>query len=329
MRLGFQYENGKCVFTSEWDKFAQRTYLVNYGEIAHGDIRLIDTKMIPNHDILLAGFPCQSFSQAGLKKGFSDTRGTLFFEIQRILVDKKPKAFLLENVKQLKGHDKGRTLATIISILRGESTNLPGEIELSDAVKKTLSIPLNYEVHMQVLSSRDFGLPQHRERVFIVGFDKNQVSKKSRLCFEFPKPSGVETRVGQILKEHSEDELDVLTLSDRLWNGHKLRRKKHAAKGNGFGCNVVTADDNYTMTMSARYYKDGAEILVDQSGIGRNPRKLSPREAAFLQGFPSRFDVSAVSPSQMYKQCGNAVSVNVIKAIAKNMVGVLKMDTSR
>lgn len=324
MRLGFQSQQGRCVFTSEWDKFAQKTYLMNYGEIAHGDIRDICSRQVPDHDILLAGFPCQAFSQAGLKKGFYDTRGTLFFEVQRILVEKRPKAFLLENVKQLKGHDKGRTLKTIIDTLKGEVPTLPEDVILSDEVKKTLAIPLNYDVHMKVLSSRDFGLPQHRERIFIVGFDKDQTSVEARSSFLFPKPTAKKTRISDILVPMEEGELAKLRLSDKLWAGHQLRREKHAAKGNGFGCNVFTPEQAYTVTLSARYYKDGAEILIDQSHLGKNPRKLSPREAAYLQGFPKQFIVDAVSSAQFYKQCGNAVSVNVIKEIARNMKTVIQ-----
>lgn len=324
MRLGFQSQGGVCVFTSEWDKFAQKTYLANYGEVAHGDIRSIKAKDIPEHDVLLAGFPCQAFSQAGLQKGFYDTRGTLFFEVQRVLVEKRPKAFLLENVKQLKGHDKGRTLNTILSILQGEAPSLPDDIVLSDETKSALSVPLNYDVRMKVLSSRDYGLPQHRERVFIVGFDKDQVSEASREKFKFPQPSGIKTALSDILEDITDAERAKLTLSDKLWQGHQLRRKKHAQKGNGFGCNVFQPDAPYTVTISARYYKDGAEILIDQSHLNMNPRKLSTREALSLQGFSSAFVSSAVSDVQMYKQSGNAVSVNVIQAIASEMMKVLE-----
>lgn len=297
IRRGFeQASEGEvdCVFTSEWDKFAAQTYRVNYPEeIVHGDITLIDENDIPDHDILLAGFPCQPFSQAGLQKGFDDTRGTLFFDIERILRAKKPKAILLENVKRLKTHDKGRTLKIIIEHLK--------EIGYTN---------LQYEV----LRAADFGLPQNRERIFIVGFLDDSVS------FEFPTPTKEPTSVGQIL-EVSVDE--KYTISDKLWAGHRRRKQENKKNGKGFGYGLVTPDSDYTNTISARYYKDGSEILISQPN--QNPRKLTPREAARLQGFPDSFKIE-VSDVQAYKQFGNSVAVTVVEHIAKNMLQALGKD---
>ena len=180
-RLPFQRLGGECVFTSEWDKFAQRTYAANFGEIPNGDITKITAMDIPKHDILIGGFPCQAFSQAGLKQGFQDTRGTMFFEIQRILAERRPKAFLLENVKQLKGHEKGRTLETILSILRGTNeSQVDDGVPMSEDARHALSQKLNYWVDFRVLRAADFGAPQNRERVYIVGFDKDYYGKIGR-----------------------------------------------------------------------------------------------------------------------------------------------------
>ncbi|MCT4234962.1 DNA cytosine methyltransferase [Elizabethkingia anophelis] len=291
IRRGFEQASRKpvkCVFTSEWDKYAVETYKANYpGEEVHGDITLIDENNVPDHDILLAGFPCQPFSQAGLKKGFDDTRGTLFFDIERILLAKRPKAFLLENVKRLKTHDGGRTLDIIIKHLKAAG----------------------YEnVQYEVLRARDFGLPQNRERILIVGFLDENVK------FEFPKPSGVPTRVGDILEDNPDEKY---TISDRLWEGHQRRKKENKIKGKGFGFGIVDENSEYTNTISARYYKDGSEILISQKN--KNPRKLTPREAARLQGFPDTFKIVA-SDNQAYKQFGNSVPVNVMEAVAAEML---------
>lgn len=327
IRLPFQQLGGKCVFTSEWDKFAQKTYLANFGEMPNGDITKIRAADIADHDILLGGFPCQAFSQAGLKKGFSDTRGTMFFEIQRILVEKRPKAFLLENVKQLRGHDKGRTLKTIEAILRGEfEQDVPDDIPLSEEARHALSEKLNYWVDYRVLRAADFGSPQNRERVFIVGFDKNVFSEAEiNSLFEWPEPPKTQTKVGDILEDLSgiSEENDKFTISDRLWKGHKKRKAEHKEKGNGFGYSLFNEESEYTNTISARYYKDGSEILIDQSAIGKNPRKLTPRECARLQGFPEEFIVDAVSQGQIYKQFGNSVCVNVVAQVAESMVDFL------
>lgn len=295
IRLGFEQAFGdslECVFTSEIDKYAIQTYSANFGsENIYGDITKISEKDIPNHDILLAGFPCQPFSQAGLKKGFRDTRGTLFFDIERILIEKKPKAFLLENVKQLRSHDKGNTLKVILN-------------HLKDA---------GYKTYVEVLAAKDFGVPQNRERIYIVGFLDNNVN------FEFPKPLKIETKVGDILEENPDKKY---TISDKLWEGHQRRKEMHKSKGNGFGYGLVNENSSHTNTISARYYKDGSEILVEQKG--KNPRKLTPREAARLQGFPEEYNISAVSDNQLYKQFGNSVCVPVIEKIAEEIQNSLK-----
>lgn len=334
IRLPFQKLNGHCVFTSEWDKFAQKTYLTNFGEMPNGDITQISAKDIPDHDILLGGFPCQAFSQAGLKQGFSDTRGTMFFEIQRILTEKKPKAFLLENVKQLRGHDKGRTLQTILDILQGKHTQeLPNDIPISEETRHALSEKLNYWVDVRVLRAGDFGAPQNRERIFIVGFDKDHFKGVDfDSTFQWPTPPNTQTKVGDILQAQDELQQDCLeqnkdrfTISDKLWAGHQKRKEEHKTKGNGFGYSLFNAESEYTNTISARYYKDGSEILIDQSHLGKNPRKLTPRECANLQGFPENYIVDAVSQGQIYKQFGNSVCVKVIDAVALQIVETLKL----
>ena len=292
IRLGVEQAFGSvdCVFTSEIDKHAVTTYKANFKDgHVFGDIKQIDASDVPDHDILLAGFPCQPFSQAGLKKGFTDTRGTLFFDIERILLAKQPKAFLLENVKQLKSHDKGRTFQTIIDHL----TNA------------------GYKVFYEILKARDFGLPQNRERIYIVGFLDHSIN------FEFPKPTNLPTRVGDILDDIVDEKY---TISDKLWSGHKRRKELNKLNGKGFGYGLFSKDSAYTNTISARYYKDGSEILIEQEG--KNPRKLTPREAARLQGFPEDY-IIPVSDAQAYKQFGNSVCVPVVKAIAMQMRKVL------
>ena len=329
IRLPFQQLNGKCLFSSEWDKFAIKTYASNYGELPNGDITKIPTNQIPSHDILLAGFPCQAFSQAGLKRGFTDTRGTMFFEIQRILAAKQPKAFLLENVKQLKGHDKGKTLKTILEILRGENKqDLPQDYPVSDEVRKSMNKKLNYAVDFRVLRANNFGIPQKRERIYIVGFNRdyfknaNKLDKKIEEMFSYLEQKKSVTRLGDVLEENSKVE-EKYTISDRLLAGHIRRRKEHKIKGNGFGYSLFNTESPFCNTISARYYKDGSEILIDQSDINKNPRKLTPRECARIQGFPDEFNVSAVSDVQIYKQFGNSVSVPVIREIARNMVKII------
>ena len=291
IRIPFQEIGGKCVFTSEFDKFAVKTYTTNFGGQVYGDITKISSEQIPDFDILLGGFPCQPFSQAGLHKGFSDTRGTLFFEVERIIKDKRPKAFLLENVKQLVGHDHGNTFRVIIEHLKA----------------------LNYSVDYKVLAAKDFGVPQIRERIYIVGFDKEYFGLDEDFHFEFPEPPKTPTRVGDILEETVSDKY---TISDKLWAGHQHRKENNKAHGKGFGYSLFTADSPYTSTLSARYYKDGSEILIAQDG--KNPRKLTPRECARLQGFPEEY-IIPVSDARAYKQFGNSVAVPVIRAISRQM----------
>jgi DNA (cytosine-5)-methyltransferase 1 len=324
IRLPFQELGGHCVFSSEWDKFSKKTYAANFGDVPAGDITQIPSSNIPCHDVLLAGFPCQTFSQAGLKQGFNDTRGTMFFEIQRILAYHRPKAFLLENVKQLRGHDKGRTLNTITSILSGlEVPSIPKDIPMSEEARASLGAKLNYRVGFKVLKASNFGVPQNRERIYIVGFDRDQVSEAkerniSQELLDDLSTVTCKTRVGTILDENADID-PKYTISNRLYAGHKRRLAEHKAKGNGFGFSLFTADSAYTNTISARYYKDGSEILIDQSDIGKNPRKLTPNECRKLQGFPNGFNIDVVSDAQNYRQFGNSVSVPVIRAIAKKM----------
>lgn len=332
-RLPFQRLGGECVFTSEWDKFAQRTYAANFGDIPNGDITKIKAIDIPEHDILIGGFPCQAFSQAGLKQGFQDTRGTMFFEVQRILAERRPKAFLLENVKQLKGHEKGRTLETILSILRGTNESVVDDnVPMSEDARHALSQKLNYWVDFRVLRAADFGAPQNRERVFIVGFDKDHYGADADFdeLFDWPIPPKTPTRVGDILEDMRDisREDDRFTISDRLWAGHQKRKTQHAKKGNGFGYSLFNEESPYANTISARYYKDGSEILIDQSKLDKNPRKLTPRECARLQGFPEDFIVDAVSQGQIYKQFGNSVCINVVQAVATQIVNSMKTAKS-
>ncbi len=332
MRLAFQNQNCNCVFSSEIDKYSQKTYYSNFGEYPQGDINDFtpakDT--IPNHDILLAGFPCQAFSQAGLKKGFEDTRGTLFYEIQRILVAKRPRMFLLENVKQLRGNNGGKTLQTIMNVLRGLDQDIDPSIEMSKEARMALGKKLNYYCDFKILRSRDFGLPQNRERLYIVGFDKDFYKgkiKKTKLLedlndifslFKWPTPlKGVRTSVQQILEDNKAID-QKFTISQKLLDGHIRRKDEHKEKGNGFGFSQFSNTDSYTNTISARYYKDGSEILIKQKN--KRPRKLTPRECARLQGYPEDFIIDQVSDNQLYKQFGNSVSVPVVEEIAKSML---------
>ncbi len=293
-RLGFwQTGRTKAVFSSEIDKFAVKTYYANFGDMPFGDITKVDAQNIPDHDILVGGFPCQAFSQAGLKRGFEDTRGTLFFEIARILNEKHPKAFLLENVKNLTLHDHGKTFEVIMNTLD----------------------ELGYYVCPSLFKAKDFGVPQNRERIYIVGFDKKQVPNYKD--YTPPKPPCIETHVGDILEAYVDPKY---TISDELWHGHQRRKEDNRKNGKGFGYTLFSPESSYTNTISARYYKDGSEILIDQ-GIN-NPRKITPREAARLQGFPEEF-IIPVSDTQAYKQFGNSVAVPVINAIAKEIIKVL------
>jgi DNA (cytosine-5)-methyltransferase 1 len=324
IRIPFQELGGECVLTSEWDRFAQITYERNFSEKPQGDITKISAKSVPDHEVLLAGFPCQAFSLAGLKQGFSDTRGTMFFEIQRILAEKRPKAFLLENVKQLRGHDQGRTLKTILQILRGEETSaIPLDVPMSPEARKSMSVKLDYNVTFEVLKATDFGVPQSRERIYIVGFDRALFPNLDLSKF-FQSLDGREkaVRLGDALQPNSEIAAKY-TISDRLFSGLEKRMERHRQQGNGFGHSIFTHDSAYCNTITSRYYKDGREVLIDQNKLGKNPRKLTPRECARIQGFPEWFDVSAVSDTQSYRQFGNSVSVPVIRAIAKSMGKIL------
>lgn len=302
MRIAFQNLGGKCVFTSEWNHFAQKTYEANFGEVPFGDITKIHETEVPEHDILIGGFPCQPFSIAGVSKknslgrahGFRDeTQGTLFFDVARIIEEKRPKAFLLENVKNLVSHDKGNTFKII---------------------KKTLE-ELNYSVHAKVLDGQHF-VPQHRERIFIVGFDKKVFKGKEK--FEFPEMPEANHAIEDILEKSPDPKY---TLTPKLWDYLQKYAIKHKEKGNGFGFGM-TALDGVARTLSARYYKDGSEILIPQ-GPKKNPRRLTPRECARIQGFPDTF-IIPVSDNQAYRQFGNSVVVPLIEAVGKQIVKELK-----
>ncbi|MDO5116344.1 MAG: DNA (cytosine-5-)-methyltransferase [Synergistaceae bacterium] len=298
MRMAFNSAGGHCVYSSEWNKYSQQTYFANFGEMPDGDITKVSAQDIPEHDILAAGFPCQPFSIAGVSKkhslgratGFADqTQGTLFFDVCRIIRERRPKSFLLENVKNLCSHDKGNTFRIIL-----ESLN-----------------ELNYEVFYRVIDGQNF-VPQHRERIFIVGFDKGRYGKHVNFNFDitptYPKPV-----IGDILESDVDEKY---TLSDRLWSYLQNYAARHKAAGNGFGYGIAPTD-GISRTLSSRYYKDGSEILVAQKG--KNPRRLTPRECARLQGFPDSF-IIPVSDTQAYRQFGNAVIVPLVTVIAKQIV---------
>lgn len=301
IRLAFQENGGKCVFSSEWDRWCQKTYFENFGEMPEGDITKINPKDIPDHDILTAGFPCQPFSIAGVSKkkslghehGFMDkAQGTLFFNVAEIIKAKRPKMFLLENVKNLESHDSGNTFRVI---------------------KGTLE-ELDYSLCHRVLDARYY-VPQHRERLFIVGFDKRRF--KTPPEFEFPIPPKSEPKLVSILQKKVDPRY---ILSNHLWNYLQNYAEKHRLKGNGFGFGLVDGKST-TRTLSARYYKDGSEILVKVPGS--NPRRLTPRECARLQGFPETFNIP-VSDTQAYKQFGNSVVVPVVSSVAAKMAAIHK-----
>ncbi|WP_228703598.1 DNA cytosine methyltransferase [Moraxella ovis] len=297
IRLGFEQAFGddiEFVFSSELDKFAKQTYHANFNEMPYGDITQIEAKDIPPHDIILAGFPCQAFSIAGLRKGFDDTRGTLFFDVARIAKYHKPKLLFLENVKGFKNHDKGNTFLV---------------------VKQTLE-ELGYRVYADILNAKNFGVPQNRERIYIIAI-LNDFNQTANIDFNYLKNIVKPSKVGSILQESVDDKY---TISDKLWAGHQRRKLEHKQKGNGFGYCLFNKNSDYTSTISARYYKDGSEILIEQQG--KNPRKLTPREAGRLQGFPDDY-VIPVSDNQAYKQFGNSVAVPVIYALAEHIRKVL------
>lgn len=305
VRLGFQQAGGACVFSSEFDKHAQLTYKNNHGELPFGDITLISPNEIPDHDILLAGFPCQPFSHAGLKLGIDDTRGTLFHNIAKIIAVKKPRFALLENVKGLISHNKGNTLTIILKTLTkiGYSCNIPKEIIEHGNTKEIQKLAKE-----MVLKSIDFGVPQNRQRIYIVLWIDGVLDE-----FKYPNSLKILTKVGDILESEPDQKL---TISDKLWQGHKRRKIENIKNGKGFGYGLFNENSPYTNTISARYYKDGSEALIEQ--VNKNPRKISLREAARLQGFPDEFEPSS-SKVQAYKQLGNSVTVNVIEAIAKEI----------
>jgi DNA (cytosine-5)-methyltransferase 1 len=318
LRRGFEPLGGQCVFTSEWDRYSQKTYLANF-ECDHefaGDITKVPVADIPEHDVLLAGFPCQPFSIAGVSKknalgrahGFAcEAQGTLFFDVARIIGHHRPRAFLLENVKNLINHDRGRTFEVIQRILKEE---------------------LGYEVHKRVINAKSF-VPQNRERIFIVGFRESTDFDFNTL--DVPDPlagpklttilhseNGAEPADRQFLSKEGRV-LEKYTLTDHLWKYLQGYAAKHQEAGNGFGFGLVGPND-VSRTLSARYYKDGSEILVQQSG--KAPRRLTPRECARLMGFeaPGKADfVIPVSDTQAYRQFGNAVVVPVAKAVAEHM----------
>lgn len=317
-RLGFEAHGGGCVFTSEWDSQSQKTYSTNFRDEhpISGDIHSISASDIPDHDVLVAGFPCQPFSIAGVSKknalgsphGFAcKTQGTLFFEIARIIDAKRPQAFVLENVKNLERHDKGRTFAVIMDTLQSQ---------------------LGYTVFHHVIDAKPF-VPQHRERIFIVGFREATQFDWTSLRLPKKQPTLATILHPQDGSERSEEPFTTgpkakvagkYTLTDHLWNYLQRYAEKHRAKGNGFGFGLVEPDGT-ARTLSARYYKDGSEILVYQ-GKRRNPRRLTPRECARLMGFPDSFKIP-VSDTQAYKQFGNSVVVPVVAAVAKEVARII------
>lgn len=299
-RLAMQAQGGKCVFSSEWNTFAQKTYLANFGEMPFGDITKEETKKyIPEYfDVLCAGFPCQPFSIAGVSKkkslgretGFRDkTQGTLFFEVADIISKHRPKAFYLENVKNLISHDKGNTFKVIQSTLE----------------------ELEYSIYYKVIDGKDY-VPQHRERIMIIGFDKHHFHNKEK--FEFPQAPSIHRRLRDILEDYPDEKY---TLSDKLWGYLQQYAEKHKVKGNGFGFGLADLD-GISRTLSARYYKDGSEILIPQEG--KNPRRLTPRECARLMGYPNEYILNKVSDVQAYRQCGNSVVVPLITAVSEQLV---------
>lgn len=321
IRRGFDAIGGKCIFTSEWDKYAQKTYLANYhNDDSHqlvGDITKVDASDIPNHDLLLGGFPCQPFSIAGVSKknalgkehGFRcESQGTLFFDVARIIEYHQPKAFLLENVKNLVNHDKGRTFRIIHDTLKSE---------------------LGYHIYWKVIDGKRF-VPQHRERIYIVGFrEKNNftfdnlmlpdILKGPKLGSILHPEDGTEQSEGHYTTGDMATVSDKYTLSDHLWQYLRDYADKHKRMGNGFGFGLFGHND-IARTLSARYYKDGSEILIRQEG--RNPRRLTPRECARLMGFDQPNQPNhkiPVSDVQAYKQFGNSVVVPVVEAVARHM----------
>lgn len=304
-RLAMQAQGGKCVFSSEWNAYSQKTYFSNFGDMPFGDITKEVTKSyIPEKfDILCAGFPCQPFSIAGVSKkkslgretGFKDkTQGTLFFDVADIISRHRPKAFFLENVKNLTSHDKGNTFRVIYDTLK----------------------ELRYSVHYLVMDGQTY-VPQHRERIMIVGFDEDVYGGKE--AFSFPEQHEATRSIKEILDPNIDPKY---TLSDKLWAYLQNYAEKHRAKGNGFGYGLVDLN-GITRTLSARYYKDGSEILIPQGG-GKNPRRLSPRECARLMGYPDAYRIDRVSDVQAYRQCGNSVIVPLITAVSEQIIKTME-----
>lgn len=317
LRLPFDELGGSCVFTSEWDNYAQKTYSENFRSthILHGDIRSIAEEAIPDHDLLVGGFPCQPFSIAGVSKknalgrahGFLDeTQGTLFFDVARIIKAKRPRAFVLENVKNLQSHDKGRTF---------------------EVIRRTLSEELGYDLHYRIIDGAHF-VPQRRERIILVGFreptpfdwsiirlpERGAIRLESVLHRTDGTEPILEWDEGRYFDHSTRTVPARYTLTPHLWRYLQDYKAKHEAKGNGFGFGLVGPGD-IARTLSARYYKDGSEILVDQ-GRDLPPRRLTPRECARLMGFPDSFRIP-VSDTRAYKQFGNAVIVPVVREVAR------------
>jgi DNA (cytosine-5)-methyltransferase 1 len=325
IRAAFEGIGGQCVLTSEWDSYAQKTYAENFqdGHLIAGDITQVEASSVPDHDVLLAGFPCQPFSIAGVSKknalgrahGFHDeTQGTLFFDVCRIIEAKQPRAFLLENVKNLMSHDKGRTF---------------------DVIRRAL-LDLGYHIHYRIIDGAHF-TPQHRERIIIVGFREDAAfdfdavplpPKGSKVMRDIlHKTDGTEPRIEADGDKYFNHDMGCVpakyTLTDKLWAYLQNYAAKHKAAGNGFGFGLVYPD-SVSRTLSARYYKDGSEILVWQ-GEGRNPRRLTPRECARLMGFPDTYRIP-VSDTRAYKQFGNSVVVDVMRHVASMMKPALEAD---
>jgi len=319
--IGMKANGGHCVFANEWDRFARETYRSwTSQEVDDRDIRTIPVESIPDHDVLCGGFPCQPFSIAGVSKknslgrahGFDDERqGNLFFAIRDIVQEKQPRVLLLENVKNLKSHDKGNTFRVIEEVID----------------------KLGYEMREQVIDAQGW-VPQHRERIFMVCFLREAFTPGEITSFAFPKPPNRATKLRSILEKNPVD--TKYTLTDGLWRYLQDYAAKHRAKGNGFGYGLVGPDD-VSRTMSARYYKDGSEILISQ-GDGHTPRRLTPSEAARLMGYKERFAVlmgktkgfpQVVSDTQAYKQFGNSVCPLVVEAIGAEIVKVFQVREAR
>lgn len=313
-RLAFQASGGKCVFSSEWDKYAKQTYNVNFGELPFGDIRKINKNEIPDHDVLCAGFPCQPFSLAGVSKkqslgrkhGFDDeTQGTLFFEIKEIIRLKRPKAFMLENVKNLLSHDKGKTF---------------------EIIRYALEDFLGYVINWKIVDGGKW-VPQHRERIFIVGYDPKQINIAKDAINIPEKPLGVYKypELESIIKKRVKDH----TLGPGTWDTLERHKAHHAQKGNGFGYGIhklPLKKGTVTRTISARYHKDGAEILIHQNND--RPRRLTVEEAMQLQGYDPEKFVFPVSKTQAYKQIGNSVVVPAVRECAAEIAKIVGTSDS-